>query len=594
MQILPRGLLVSVLMTLLLAGCASQPGLVDRLPGDDPGELLSRAERQAPEQAALTRLEAADILARQGDRTQALEIAGDIEDDLLPTPSRARWALLLSSLGEELNDPWSVIRAGQNLDELDLSGDQDITLRQRLGLALLEVDEPAAAADELLSVQARTDSERLNDPIWKALSRLDGRELNDLREDADDLTRGWLALAELSRSSGGDIQNLFARLDTWRDRHPRHPASRQLPADLLALRDLRGQEVNHIAVFLPESGALSGVAGAIRNGMRTHHLNVVNAGTASVRLSFLDSSHGDLDALYREASNLGAQVVVGPLNKDLVTRLENQQSVPLPTLALNYGHGQRNQASSLFQYGLSAEDEARQAARRAWQDGHRSAAVLVPDNGWGQRVGEAFWDEWQARGGSITNAVRYNPQASATESTRRAVASPRPDMLFLLALPEYARQVPPTLDYYNAGDLPIYATSHLHEGRPQPRLDHDLDGVQFVDIPWQIPEASVGGVEALPFSESYRQLRDESDSALFRLMAMGVDAYELARRLPQFQAMADSELFGATGTLRQASDGRIQRQLPWARFENGMPAPILMPGLLDRQWDDRQGDGRTP
>jgi outer membrane PBP1 activator LpoA protein len=594
MQILPRGLLITVLMTLMLAGCAAPPGLVDRLPDDDPAELLSRAEQQAPEQAAMTRLEAADILARQGDRTQALEIAGDIEDDLLPGPSRTRWALLLSSLGEELNAPWSVIRAGQNLDALELSGDQDITLRQRLGLALLEVDEPAAAAAELLSVQGRTDSERLNDPIWKALLRLDGRELSDLREGADDLTRGWLALAELSRSSGGDIENLFARLDTWRDRHPRHPASRQLPADLLALRDLRGREVNHIAVLLPESGALSGIAGAIRSGMRAHHLNVVNAGSGSVRLSFLDSSHGDLDTLYREAKNLGAQVVVGPLNKDLVTRLENQESVPLPTLALNYGHGQRNQASSLFQYGLSAEDEARQAARRAWQDGHRSAAMLVPDNDWGQRVGEAFWDEWQARGGRTTNAVRYNPQAAATESARRAVTSPRPDMLFLLGLPEYARQVPPTLDYYNAGDLPIYATSHLHEGRAQPRLDHDLDGIQFVDIPWQIPEAAVGGIEALPFSESYRQLRDESDPALFRLMAMGVDAYELARRLPQFQAMADSELFGATGTLRQASDGRIQRELPWARFENGMPAPILMPGLFNRGWDDREDDGRTP
>lgn len=587
MQILPRGLLITALITLLLAGCASRPGVVDRVPDDDPGALLSLAEQQAPEQATLTRLKAADILARQGKRTQAMEIAGDIEDDLLPVASRTDWALLLSSLGEELNDPWSVIRAGENLDDLDLSVDQDITLRQRLGLALLEVDEPAAAADELLNVQARTDNERLNDPIWKALSRLDGRELRDLREGADDLNLGWLALAELSRTSGGDIQNLFARLDTWRDRYPRHPASRQLPADLLALRDLSDQVVNHITVFLPESGALSGVADAIRNGMRTHHNNVVNAGNGNLRLTFLDTSHGDLDVLYREAKNLGAQVVIGPLDKNLVTRLERQQTVPLPTLALNYGHGQRNQAADLFQYGLSAEDEARQAAHRAWQDGHRSAAVLVPDNDWGQRVGEAFWDEWQTRGGRTTNAVRYNPQEAATESTRRAIANPSPDMLFLLALPDYARQVPPTLDYYDASDLPIYATSHLHEGRPQPRLDHDLDDVQFVDIPWQIPDAAVGGVEALPFNESYQQLRDESDPALFRLMAMGVDAYELARRLPQFQAMADSEMFGATGTLRKANDGRIQRQLPWARFENGLPSPILMPRLLSGQGDDR-------
>jgi len=159
-------------------------------------------------------------------------------------------------------------------------------------------------------------------------------------------------------------------------------------------------------------------------------------------------------------------------------------------------------------------------------------------------------------------------------------------MLFLLALPEYARQVPPTLDYYYSGDLPIYATSHLFEGRPQPRLDHDLDDVLFVDIPWQIPDAAVGGVEALPYLDSYRRLREESDPAMFRLMAMGVDAYELARRLPQLQAISGSELFGATGTLSPAEDGRIQRRLPWARFVNGVPQPVLTPGVF--------GDDRAP
>ncbi|MFY0992397.1 penicillin-binding protein activator [Halomonas sp. C05BenzN] len=595
MRKMPRGPVAAALLALLLAGCAYQPGIVERMP-DDPGRLLEQAQQQAPEQAALTRLEAADILARQGERTQAMEIAADIDDGLLPDRDRARWALLLSWLGRELDDPWAVIRAGQELDALDLSRDQATTLRQRLGLALLEVDEPMAAAEALLRVQADTGREALNDPIWKSLSRLDARELAALRDGADDLTLGWLALAELARASAGDLERLFSRLDDWRERHPRHPAARQVPADLLALRELRGLEVDHIAVFLPESGPLSGVAGAIREGMRTHHLNAADGGS-SARLSFIDSSHGDLMALYREAENRGAQVVIGPLDKDRVTELENLDSVPLPTLALNYGHGQSNRARGLFQYGLSAEDEARQSARRAWQDGHRQAVLMVPDNDWGRRVGEAFWSEWSERGGQVTNAVRYDPESNVANAVRPAlrVSGERArlgdiDMLFLLALPDYARQVPPTLDYYYAGELPIYATSHLYEGRLQPRLDHDLDDVQFIDIPWQIPDAAVGGEDALPFTASYRQLREESDPAMFRLMAMGVDAYELARRLPQFQAVQDGELFGATGTLRPLEDGRIQRQLPWARFENGVPRPILIPGLFDL--GGRTGDNR--
>ncbi|MDR5891615.1 penicillin-binding protein activator [Halomonas mongoliensis] len=576
MRIPTRGLLATALCAMLLAGCAAPTGIVDRVTDDDPSRLLEQAGQQEPAQAARTRLEAADILARQGEHTQALEIAADIDDSLLPPETRARWALLLAELGETLGEPWAVIQATQELDALPLAPDRALALREQLGMALLEVDEPAAAAEALLRVQASRDDEALNDPIWTAMSRLDGQALADLGRDADALTRGWVELAELYRTSGGDIQRLFERLDAWRERNSRHPAARRLPADLVALSELRGLEVRHIAVMLPESGPLARPADAIIEGMRIQH----RAAGGSVQLSFLDASHGDLEALYREAQSRGAQVMVGPLDKDQVTRLEQQERVPLPTLALNYGHGERNGARGLFQYGLSAENEARQAAVRAWRDGHRSAGVLVPDNDWGRRVGEAFWDEWQARGGEVTNAVRYNPNAPATESTRRAVSNPRPDALFLLALPDYARQVPPTLDYFGASRLPVYATSHLFEGQVNPQLDHDLNDVQFLDIPWQIPDAAVGGVEVLPFLDSYRALREESDPTLFRLHAMGVDAFELARRLPQLQAVSGMELRGATGTLRPGSDGRIERELPWARFVNGVPQPVLIPGIF--------------
>lgn len=582
MRIPTRGLLATALLALLLAGCATAPGIVDRVTEDDPARLLEQAGQQEPTQAARSRLEAADILARQGERTQALRVASDIDDSLLEGPQRARWALLLADLGEALGEPQAVIQATRDLDELALEPAQVRALRERMGLALLAEDEPAGAARALLRVQAETDDVALNDPIWEALIRMDHQAISALAQDEDALTRGWLELTELYRASGGDIERFLERLEEWRSRNGRHPAARQLPADLAALGELRGLEVRHIAVLLPESGPLARPAAAIAEGMRTQH----RSSGGDIRLSFIDAASGDLESLYREAESRGAQVVIGPLDKDQVSQLEARDRVPLPTLALNYGHAERNSADGLFQYGLSAEDEARQAAVRTWRDGHRRAALLVPDNDWGRRVGEAFWNEWQALGGEVTNAVRYNPGAPATESTRRAISNPRPDALFLLGLPDYARQVPPTLDYFNASRLPVYATSHLFEGRINPRLDNDLNDVQFLDIPWQIPEAAVGGVEVLPFLDSYRSLREESDPTVFRLQAMGVDAFELARRLPQLQAIPGSEVQGATGTLRPGSDGRIERQLPWARFVNGVPQPILIPGIF--------GDERTP
>jgi outer membrane PBP1 activator LpoA protein len=257
-------------------------------------------------------------------------------------------------------------------------------------------------------------------------------------------------------------------------------------------------------------------------------------------------------------------------------------------LALNYGSSANNQAQRLLQYGLSAEDEARQAARRAYQDGQRQMSLMVPDNDWGRRVGEAFWNEYQRLGGEVTNAVRYNPSSPVSNAVQTAlnVSGERArlgniDALFLLALPDYARQVPPTLDYYYAPDLPIYATSHLHEGRLQTRLDQDLNDVMFMDIPWQIPDAAVGGEEVLPFYPTYQALRDEADASMFRLMAMGVDAYELAKRMSDLSDL--NGLNGSTGTLSLSNDGRIHRELPWAKFQNGTPSPILIPGLRDNE-----------
>lgn len=346
-----------------------------------------------------------------------------------------------------------------------------------------------------------------------------------------------------------------------------------------SLPEIRG-EIERIVVFLPESGPLANVASAITTAMRQHHQQQDN----NVQLHFINASRYNLDALYNRAAQMDAQIVIGPLDKQQVTALEQQQSVPLPTLALNYGQNPHNQATRLFQYGLSAEDEARQAARRAWQDGHRNMVLMVPDNDWGRRVGEAFWNAWSAQGGDITNAVRYNPENAVSDAVRTAlnVRNDRAqleniDALFLLALPDYARQVPPTLDYYYAPDLPVYATSHLHEGQHQPRLDQDLDGVMFMDIPWQIPDAAVGGEEVLPFHGTYQALREHHNTSMFSLMAMGVDAYEIATHL---EALTQAEsLHGATGRLYLTADGRIYRELPWAKFQNGIPAPILIPDL---------------
>ena len=602
-----RALAGMAVSAMLLAGCAGQSPISS---GPGAQALLAQAEQQQGKQASSTRLRAADILARSGDNAQAINIAADIDPTTLDPQQRIQWALLLSRVALEQQDGWNTILATSVLDDdIQISDDDQRTLRKRRGRALGMVGEPLASSQTLIALQVDTDDLSINDTVWEQLTRLSPDQLNQLAS-ASATASGWVKLARLQRRYGSDIEQMFDAINSWSDANPQHPAARQMPQGILDLRELSGQEVRKIAVFLPESGPLKRVAQAIREGIEARHRSAIDDAEATPQLSFFDTTSADLKTLYARATMEGAQVVLGPLDKDLVSQLETQDNLPLPTLALNYGTHDSNRARNLFQYGLSAEDEARQVAQRARLDGHRGAAALIPDNAWGQRVYEAFRERFEQDGGDIVSIERYNPKGAVSSAVKDLLSvssqdqarmkaaktkggkygrahSGKIDMIFLLALPSYARQVPPMLDFYYASNLPIYATSHVYEGTPQPRQDGDLNDIDFVDIPWEVPEASSGGTASLPDVDTYRALSDASPSML-KLNAMGVDAYRLAQRVPLMLAGAGGELFGATGSLYPRHDGRIQRTLQWAEFREGVPRPPL------KGTDSRTANAYTP
>ncbi|NRB55648.1 MAG: penicillin-binding protein activator, partial [Salinicola sp.] len=116
-----RRLLLPLMATLILAGCAGQ-SMMQGVGGPSAQELLEQANSQSGRQAAASRLEAADILARQGDTAQALQIAGQIDSTQLDNAQRTRWALVLSDSALAEEDGWSAIRATDILDtHADLS-----------------------------------------------------------------------------------------------------------------------------------------------------------------------------------------------------------------------------------------------------------------------------------------------------------------------------------------------------------------------------------------------------------------------------------------------------------------------------------------
>src|SRR6266480_2824928 len=125
-------------------------------------------------------------------------------------------------------------------------------------------------------------------------------------------------------------------------------------------------------------------------------------------------THSVADAL-AQASQQGADFIVGPLTREEVAAAAAFSAPRAPLLALNFLPAEQPAPAQFYQYALSPEDEARLAARRILADHHRRGVALVPAGDWGERVLAAFKQELQAGGGELLGAAVID--ASRTDYT---------------------------------------------------------------------------------------------------------------------------------------------------------------------------------
>ena len=567
-------LFTALCLAALLAACASSPssslGELPRTPDASLEQLLQQASQtQNPEKAALLRLSAADLAMRQKNDQRAAQILAQVPLDQLKPAQQVFASTLAAELAMNRNDPKAAL-AALNHPSVSRIGElpNDLQVRTHTvhARALEADDQILAAARERAAMSPILTGDAANsnnEAIWTLVAAL---PVDQLRAQSNDVMGGWMSLA-LAVKSAGTLQDQQNAIDQWRAQNPNHPASIQLPAPLIKLKELASQPLTKIAVLLPQDGQLAAVGKALRDGFMAAHYQAQQAGANPPSIQFYDSSRlTSLDDFYRTAQADGVQLVVGPLEKSLVKQLNARPQLPITTLALNYSDGAQGPAQ-LFQFGLAAEDEAREVARRARADGLTRAGAMVPKGEWGERVLNAFRQEWVAHGGSIVG-IEYidKPVALAQQvgdlvQLRKSAGEPM-QFLFLAATPQQAQQIKPTLNYQYAGDLPVYATSHVFSASGNQDQYKDMNGVRFCETPWLLEPGN-------PLRQQVAAQWPQAGSSLGRLYAMGVDAYTLTSRLGQLKALPDSRIDGLSGSLSMSPSQHVERQLPWAEFVNG-------------------------
>ena len=524
---------------------------------------------------------------RPGDAGQLL---ADLNPQALDNEQRFAWMLLSgrAQLGDQRPDDALALLQRHEDDILQYPAEQ------QAGLDLLKADALAMKGDLTGSLQQRVathplledeDQDYNHGMIWQLLMQLSSSELADAIEDSRGDLLGWLTLAQLYRDPIADLDAQVSRLNQWSAQWRTHPATDDVPDMLDALEKAVSERPSKVAILLPATGPLKNAGKALQEGIMTAYYRHKQDGNPPV-LRFYDSGGDDILALYQQAVQDGADFILGPLAKDKAATIANQGTLPVTTLALNY-IDQGELPENFFQFGLAPEDEARQIALQGAREGASQAGILYPEGEWGERVAQAFAQEWQSLGGTVTVTRTYQEGptlgdtvkelllVAQSQSRGQAVSRftsldmdiqprRRQDMgfLFLLANPNQGRQVKPALNFHYAKDLPVYSTALVHSGESNPRRDQDLNGVRFVDMPWMLSN------EDSQLRRMSNEQWPEGHGRYERLFAMGIDAYRLQSRVFLLSTLPSSELPGVTGRLSMKQQ-RIVRELNWGVFING-------------------------
>jgi len=356
-------------------------------------------------------------------------------------------------------------------------------------------------------------------------------------------------------------------------------AASRPPADVDGYRPY-----TRVALLLPLKGPFALAAKSVRDGFMTAYY-AESRRRPSVR--FYDTGaapDGALEAYVRAVAD-GAEVVVGPLARESVAALFDSNQISAPLLALNRG-GTAPPPPGSVSFALAPEDEGIAAAERMSRRGWRRVIAVGGEDESAQRSLAAFRERFEQRDGEVVaqiklpeNAPDYAPlirQALAAAGTQAPAAPPgddsgaplsttvAADAIFLAVKPAQARLFAPQLRVAGVYDLPIIATSQIAAGGANARLDSELDGIEFTEIPWLISDLP-GVPERAPLAEKLESARGGGA----RLFAFGIDAFRLLGHLDHLGADPNERLLGATGELRLDGFGQVQRNPGWARYSNG-------------------------
>ena len=610
MQILTRLTVIASILLIVLSGCGTVTRTDPRTAFTNDPEVIYAAQLfsqqqydqaaehylllidKAPEEAKnLMRLMAAESQSRGTQPETARDTLALVDTNNLTADEALRYRVIQSEmlLAESLPDQALAVLGAPPADP-DPADLKQRYFNNQAQAYLMKQDRlnwilTLEQLDLVLDDQSQQLANQL--AILNHLGRTSDDQLAEVTAADPRLHSGWVELSRIARSYRHDPQLVIGPYREWQNLYPDHPALPELLSNYFSQRVLQELEVDQIAVLLPLSGKYATAADAIRNGLMMAWYESQPNQRPEIR--FHDSARADeIWPLINQISDQGADIIIGPLSKEAVLQLARAGELPIPVLALNQVVTDRILPDNLYQYALSPEDEARQVAEWAWSKGLGYPALLSPANPAGERLQSAFVERWLELSvnpvqlenydpatpdyaASIQHVLLLNESNTRNKRLQRVLGKklefePRrradTDFIFAISDGQQLQQIKPLLQFYFAGDLPLYSTSKAWDGTISRQQSFDIKGVEIPDIPWLIDD------DTSPSSRSnIMESFAPGGNAYLRLYPMGMDAYRLVSELRRMEISDTETLDGRTGLLYMDENKHILRRLTWVSLD---------------------------
>lgn len=332
------------------------------------------------------------------------------------------------------------------------------------------------------------------------------------------------------------------------------------------------QSPQKIALVLPLSGSARALGKAFEQGF-------YNAkGNSAVSVTTFDSKKQSIAEIMEAIRSGNFDTVVGPLLKNNVEAWQNNSSSfdNMNVLLLNNTANDRN-ISRVCSYSLTPEQEAEQSAIKMKDAGIQNPMVLVPNNLFGKRVGQAFIKRWVALGGNelnlytyqkmndlrpiFVNALKLKDKKIKVDRSYDESFKPIDGVFGLGNTPQQIANIKTSIDN-TLLKLPLYTTSRVNSPNNQYTYDLLMSGVQFTDI------ALFQNTHGEEFKAILKA--NHGDYSLMRVYAMGMDAWRIINSFNDFRQSSNHTQQGVTGKLISNDSCQIQLEMPW--FEYGKKA----------------------